>query len=175
MKIAVKNYKNYIIHSEDGNQKGIFFRSPLQKVYFDTYNCGDYRFSAYRYSRNLTFIRIIYEYLIGNGYIVKNIFKWIDEIEFGGFYGNILCSPIYFNRNYRKLTAHSSSDSDNIQSIKAYGYESQFNECAGKCTVERTKIRLKNGKTVRIKIRDEYHNTYSHIIEGIINSGDINH
>lgn len=124
-----------------------FFRSPLQ-------------------------IRRVYEILIGNGKIVKNIKDWSENMNWGGFNGNILCFPIYFKKQYRKLNAVS-CNGDNIQEIVSYGYESEFNTCSGDCVMEKTVVYMKNGKKIKIKRKEQYHFTYEHIIKDAIDTGII--
>lgn len=170
MENQVVNYKGYVISTENGMEKGLFFRNPLQKVYFDAYY-NESVLSAWKYLNDIKNpIRRLYEILIGNGNIVKNIKKWSERCDWGGFNGNILCSPIYFHREYRKLVAHSCED-DNIQKIISYGYESEFNMCSGGCDVEKTIIHLKNRKNIRIKRKNQYHFTYAHIVKEIIDTG----
>ena len=171
----VVNYKNYTISTEEGCKRGIFFRNPLQKVDFIVMygNEANDRVSAYKYSNDIKNpIRRLYEILIGNGNIVKNIYKWSESIDFAGFSANILCFPIYLKREYRKLTAHSCGD-DNIKTIESYGYEKEFNICSGACHIEKTRIHLKNRKKIKIKRKKYYHFTYEHIIKEIINTGII--
>lgn len=175
METRVVNYKNYTIATEEGNQRGIFFRNPLQKVDFIVIygNEADDKVSAYKYMYDIKNpIRRLYEILIGNGNIVKNIAKWADHDNFGGFSANILQFPVYFNREYRKLTAYSCGD-DNIQKIESYGYEKEYNICSGACDVERTRFYLKNGKTIKIKKNEYYRFTYEHIVKEVIDTGVI--
>lgn len=172
MENLVANYKGYVIIIEKGVEKGIFFRSPLQKVFFDAYY-GETKLSAWKYANSIgNPIRKFYEILIGNGRYVKNIKQWLDDIDFAGFHGNIMCFPIYFKREYRKLVAQSCGN-DNIQKIESYGYESEFEYCGGCCDIEKTIFHLSNGKSIRIKRRKTFHFTYMHIIEQIINTGII--
>lgn len=172
MENRVVNYKGYVISTEEGTEKGVFFRNPLQKVGFDSYDYGT-MFSAWKYMNAIKKpFRRLYEILIGNGNIVKNVQKWSEDLDFGGFNANILCCPIYFKREYRKLVAYSCED-DNIREIVSYGYESEFNDCGGCCDMEKTVIRLKNGKTIRIKRDNQFYFTYEHIIKKIIDTGII--
>ena len=167
MKNSIINYKRYVITVEEGVEKGIFFRSPIQNVFFDAYY-PDAPISAYTFIKNIKNpIRRLYEIIIGNKHAVDNVTEWENECNWGGFDGNIICLPIYFKRTYRKLTAYSCND-ENIESIESYGYESEFDYCAGHCAVEYTTIRLRTGKTIRIKRRESFHFTYSHIVEKII-------
>jgi hypothetical protein len=134
----VKNYKDFVISTEKGTEKGIFFRSPIQKVYFDAYYDED-TFSAWEYKTRIKnpLVKFI-EILKGNKHIVHNINQWADEDNWAGFDANILRSPIYFWREYRKLTAESASPDTNIKSINSYGFESQYNTCGGSCKIEKT-------------------------------------
>lgn len=167
MKNETVNYKEYLIYSEEGEKRGLFFRNPLQKVSFDAYS-EDPMFSAWKYEEDIKNpIRRLYEILIGNGKIVKNIDEWSENLDFAGFTAKILCCPIYFKRKYRKLVAYSCGNG-NIQKIVSYGFESEFNECGGDCDIEKTYILLKNGKHIRIKRKEQYHYTYVHIVKEII-------
>ena len=159
----ISEHNNYVIATEEGLEKGIFFRSPIQKVVFDGYGNG--KFSPYDFIDKIKNpIRRFYEILIGNGKIVKDIPNIIDRIDFGGFRGNILCSPIYFKREYRKLTAESCNN-QNIKKIESYGYESEWCICAGECAVEKTTLHLRSGKKIRIKRHNTYQYTYAHVIK----------
>lgn len=172
MENRVVNYKGYVISTEEGTEKGVFFRNPLQKVSFDAHY-DDLILSAWKYIKDIENpIRRLYEILIGNGNIVRNIKEWSKNCDWGGCNANILCFPIYFKREYRKLVAYS-CESGNIQKIVSYGYESKFNMCAGKCDMEKTVIHLKNRKPIRIKLKEQYHFTYEHIIKEIIDIGII--
>jgi hypothetical protein len=164
----ISYYKGYVIITDEKTEKGIFFRSPIQKAAFDDY--GNHHRNVWKYANSIKNpLRRFYEILIGNGKIVKNINKWVDELDFGGFRGNILCSPIYFKRECRKLTAISCGNHD-IREIKSYGYESEFNNCDGACHMERTTIRMKHGRTVRCRGKEHFRYTYKHIVEEIIDS-----
>lgn len=172
METRIVNYKGYVISTEEGKENGLFFRNPFQKVSFDAYY-DESVLSAWKYLKDIKNpIRRLYEILIGNGNIVKNIEKWSKDCDWGGFNANILCFPIYFKREYRKLVAHS-CEGGNIQKIASYGYESEFNMCSGECDMEKTVIHLKNGKTIRIKRKEQYHFTYEHIVKEIIDTGAI--
>lgn len=161
------NYKNYVIDTEAGTEKGIFFRSPIQKVNFDAY-CEEPMLSAWKYSDNIKKpLRRLYQVILGNSSIVNNVEKWKEDMDWAGFSANILCFPIYFKRDYRKLKAVSVGN-DNIQSIESYGYEGEWNNCTGRCDMERTTIILKNGKKIRKKRNESYHYTYEHIVKKII-------
>lgn len=171
MENRIINYKDYVISTEEGTEKRLFFRSPLQKIEFNTY-AEDSKHSAWKYFDDIQNpIRRLYEFLIGNRDIVKNIKGWTENENWFGFHGNILCLPFYFKRDYRKLKAISTSN-NNIQEIRSYGYESEFNICGGDCDIERTSIKMKNGKTIKIKRNESYYFTYEHIIKDIIDTGN---
>ena len=166
-------YKGYVISTEEGLERGIFFRSPIQRVGFDAYYDNP-KFSAWQYLNAIKNpIRRLYEILMGNRKIVKNIQAWSESRDWGGFNANILCFPIYFKRDYCKLIAHA-SEGYPITKIYSYGYTSEFSDCAGECVIERTKIRLRTGKVIRIKRRKTYLFTYLHKVKEIIDTGNIN-
>lgn len=166
-------YKDYIITVIDGIEKGIFFRSPIQSVHFDAIGWGDELFNAQSYQRAIKNpLRRAYEFIIGNGKILENIEEWAKDDRWGGFYGNILCFPIYFKRKYCKLEAKA-LDGGDIKKVVSYGYESEFNVCAGNCHKETTTITLKNGEQVKIKRKGVYKFTYLHVIKDIIDTGKI--
>lgn len=170
MKNRVINYKGYVISTEEGTEKGLFFRSPLQKVSFDAYY-DEPKMSAWKYLHDIKNpFRRFFEILIGNGNITKNIKEWSNDADWGGFTGNILCCPIYCKREYRRLNAVSSG-SDDIQEINSYGYEGEFEICNGHCNIEKTVIKMKNGKKIRIKRGESYHFTYEHLVKEIIDTG----
>lgn len=172
MKNRVINYKGYVIITEKGTERGIFFRNPLQKVGFDAY-CDDPILSAWKYLDDINNpVRRIYEILIGNYEVVRNVKKWSKDMSWAGFSANIICFPVYFKREYRKLRAISGSK-NNIQEIVSYGYESEFNMCGGHCDVEYTTIKLRNGKVMRFKRNEQYRFTYEHKIKEIIDTGTI--
>lgn len=168
-------HNNHLITTEEGIQFGIFFRNPIQKISFDAYYCDYPKVSAWNYKNKLKNpLRRLYEIIIGNKNIVDNIDEWSQDISWGGFNANVLMSPIYFSRTYRKLKCVSSNSNDVIQKAVSYGYEGPYNYCSGACHIERTRITLKNGKRIRLKLKDHFHYTYTHIIEKMISSGKIN-
>ena len=175
MEINTTIHNNHVITSESGTQRGIFFRSPIQKVSFDAYyTTGPAVVSAWTYLNKIKNpIRRLYEILIGNVEIVKNINEWANNMDWGGFTANKLMSPIYFRREYRYLESVSSNTHDVIQKVVSYGYEGPYNMCSGACHIERTRITLRNGKKIRLKKTEYYHYTYIHIVERMISSGNI--
>lgn len=172
MQTSVVNHKGFVIQTEEGVEKGIFFRKPLQQVGYDAYYDNPL-FSAWEYLEAIKNpIRRLYEIIIGNREIINNIHKWAESLDWGGFSANIICFPIYFKRQYRKLSAYSCDDS-NIQKIESYGYESQYETCSGCCYIEKTKILLCTGKTIRLIEKNQYHYTYAHLIKDMIDTGEI--
>ena len=169
------DYKSFVITViEDDVQKGLFFRNPIQKIFFDACGYSDSQ-SAQRYAKKVKNpIRRIYEILIGNGKIIKNIDSYFDDIEFGGFDANIICPPIYFKRKYRKLHAINTDNTCNIKEIKAFGYENPFNFFHGKCEKEVTTIITSNNKKMKLKERKgEYKFTYAYEIKNLIDKHSI--
>ena len=174
MEIRTTIHNNHVITTEEGTQFGIFFRNPIQKVSFDAYYGDMEKISAWKYKEKIKNpIRRLYEIIIGNKNIVDNIEEWSQRMDWGGFNANVLMSPIYFSREYRRLKSVSSSPDDVIQKVVSYGYEGPYNYCSGACHIERTRITLKNGRRIRLKKKDQYKYTYIHIVEKMITSGII--
>lgn len=150
-----------------GIEKGIFLRSPLKKISF-TDDYGDSKQNVYTYAKKIKNpIRRLFETLIGNGTIVKELDTWMTDFDFAGFTGNILCSPIYFKRKFRHLYFKPISDSL-IKEIISKGYENEFELCAGGCEKERTRIKFYNKKTSQFTTKGQYYYTYSHICEKLL-------
>lgn len=170
METNVKMYKDYVIVTKKGKEKGLFFRSPIQKVSFDAYYGEAGELSAYTYADKIekSSIRRFFETLIGNGRIVKNLNEWIKDYDFGGFDANKLCFPIYFSRQFRSLEAVSQNPETLIKKIVSYGYESEWEFVAGGCKKETTTITMKNGQKVSSKTTERFDKTYEHIIEKIL-------
>lgn len=171
---SVKDINNYTIYTEEGVEHGIFFRSPIQKVSYDAYYGNDKKTSAYIYQKaiNNSRIRRIYEILIGNGNIVKNLGEWLDNLDFGGFNANKLCSPIYFSRKYRSLRVVFSNPDTLFTLIKSHGYESQYNICNGACHIERTVFKFRNGSKNKLTVKEHYRFTYNHIITKLLSDNN---
>jgi len=172
-KNEVRNYKHFVINTEEGVERGVFFRNPIQKITFDIW-AEKRLFNANYYLRKVKnpFFRF-FEKMKGYSYIINNIEKWSENDDWAGFLANILCFPVYFERRYRKLTAESTSEDTNIQSIQSYGYESQYNTCNGNCILEKTIFKLKNNKKIKIKTYENYNFTYRFKIQRIIDSDNI--
>lgn len=170
METVVKNHNSYVIHTEEGVERGLFFRSPIQKVEYTDY-CVDGSQSAWAFLDRLKSpLRRLVERIIGNGKIVKHGKEWAGQYNFGCFLANKLCFPVYFKRVYRSLVALSQNPDDNIQEVRAKGYESEYNVCSGCCVIERTTIRTKSGKKIKAVIREKYHYTYRHIVEKMLDT-----
>lgn len=167
--IDTRNYSHCVITSEEGTDYGVFFRSPIQKKHYDTYIFDKKSTSAWEYMAKIkNKLRYFYEFAIGNGNILRNINEWSEYDNWAGFDANYLCFPIYFKREYRYLHAQATDPELNIQDVKSYGYEGEFNYCSGACKVEYTTIKLKTGKKIRFKSFESYKYTYSHIVSKIM-------
>lgn len=168
------SYKDYFIITEEGTEKGIFFRSPLQKIFFDAYY-GDMKFNAFEYAKAIKNpIRRFYEILIGNKDIVNNINRLLDRGDWAGFDAYVIVSPIYFKRRYRKLRAYTPNKDLTVKEIKSYGYELGFEFCAGECHIEKTKIFMRDGNVITSKRNDKYNYTYMHVVkQEIIDVGNV--
>ena len=166
--IHSKKTEDMVYIEMNGKEKGIFFRNPIQKVYFDMDGEYNDKFSVGNYIKwlkNPVFKKI--QYLIGNGSIVDNIKSWTDDYDFAGFNANIICSPIYFSRHFRSLKMKSRKDTE-IKGIISKGYESPYETVSGGCDKEETSIIFKNGKICKITEYEQYKYTYVHISEKLI-------
>ena len=167
------NNGKYAISTQSGIEHGIFFRNPIQKVYFDLYfYYEDNPFSVYSgpdYIERLENpLRRLYEILIGNKEVINNIEDYLKDENCSGFKANILCSPIYFKRAYRATKVISCDTSNIVKGIYSYGYESEFETVAGGCEVEETKITLRNAKSIKYRMTKKYHYTYSHVMKNLL-------
>ena len=170
--MKLESIGSYKVITNEGKEYGIFFRNPIQKVFYDAYyEPYDVKYSAYDYAKKIKNpFRRFFEYLLGNKNIIKNLSEWLEEPNFGGFRKNVLCSPIYFSRDFQSLSLFTLNDKSVIKEINSYGYSSQFEEVAGGCVKEKTVIKFnnKNLKTIRKVEKGSYKYTYSHIIKEFI-------
>lgn len=174
---GVTNHNAYTIITRDYREYGIFFRSPIQKVHYNTY-CNNHPLSAYEFANRVvkSTIYAIYQTLIGNGKVLKQLPDMVDRLDWAGFEANKLCFPIYFSRNCRSLKCILNDPErieNNILSVSSYGFEDRWETVNGGCKVERTKIKLKSGKTIRRKKFNSYHYTFAHVIKELITTGNI--
>ena len=81
MENRIVNYNGYVISTEESIEKGIFFRNPIQKVFFDAYYMDESKISAWKYLHDIKkTIRKLYEILIGNKNIIKIIHGQMIQI-----------------------------------------------------------------------------------------------
>lgn len=166
MENRITNYKSYTIHTQSRYKRGVFFRNPRQKIYYNAM-CDGADISGYL-EKIKNPLRRLYEICLGNRDVMHNLGKWMNELDFAGCTIYAIRCPIYFKRKTRTLTAVDNSNKRNIAEIQSSGYESEFNYCDGDCEIERTKIKCKSGKTIRIVNKGQFHYTYAHIVEEII-------
>lgn len=157
--------ENYYLSSDRGIHKGIFFRKPIQKVNLNVYGDGSfsgYDHLIYNYIRKLKNpLFKLYQYILGNKKAIQGIKENIDDMSFYGTSVNILCSPIYFKREYRELNLVCPNH-PGIARIHAYGYESPFETVAGKCAKEVAKIYYTSGLVSEVISYQTYDLTYTH-------------
>lgn len=164
--------KNYSMFYDEGSEYGIFLRSPIQKKYFEIYSCNlNDDIDRYVYSVQRNPLRRLWEKIIGNSKLIKDIGKWIND-DLPGFEVKVLTSPIYFKREYQALlvTLNNPKDKINIFSVDSYGYHNdKYISYSGECDKEVTKISYKDG-TVNKSIRrhEDYRFTYPHIVEKML-------
>ena len=158
--IIMEVHQDYIIHTKAGMEKGIFFRNPIQKVLFDSYSDNPL-FSAWNYlTKTNSIVFRVLQSLLGNNEILKTIGIDSKDFDWGGFRANIICFPIYFKRNARALNATARNIDSVIQEISSHGYESEFENCAGACAVEKTIFITKTGYSFRETNYGSYQYTY---------------
>lgn len=170
VKVTTTNTESYESIHMEGTEKGIFLRNPLKKISFqDGFDWeDDSAQNVYTYARKIKNpVRRMYEICIGNGTIVKELNEWMNDYDFAGFTGNILCSPIYFKRKFRQLHLKSNTDSL-VKEIVSKGYENEFELCSGGCEKEKTQIKFRDKKKSSFITKDSYCYTYSHICEELI-------
>lgn len=179
--IKTENYQNYTIITEEGTESGLFFRCPIRKHCFTVLDGlmedESYNFSIYDFADKVVSSRLfrIKQYLLGNGSQVKDILKGdiFDDFEFYGLSMNIIVNPIYFNRDYRKLTMISTSEDNPIEIMESFGYNDYLYDVAGDCNKETTKIKYKYKKKKEVRInRNRYKYTYTHIAREIVKFTD---
>lgn len=165
-------YKGFAISTSEGQQKGIFFRRPILAISVGVYDgnpCGVTIESFIRSVKKNKFNSFIQRSILKNGNVIDHLNEWMEDMSFAGVKINIFCSPIYFKRDFRKLSAVYVGEEDTlIDKIDSFGYESEFNNCSGKCDTEHTIIHFKSGKSIKEKRNGEYHFTYRHIIKDMI-------
>lgn len=86
---------------------------------------------------------------------------------------NVLCSPIYFKRHFRKLSAVSTDKDSKIQYIWSYGYGNYNYHHFRECDKEITHIGLNGGTCIEMKRSEKYHYTHEDIIKKIIDTQEI--
>ena len=143
------------ILTNEGPEKGIFFRSPIQFVYYDWYSM-DWGESKYPMGIH----RIL------NIFRMKKARNHAKHDNAAGFKFYEFAWPIYFSRKFRSLEYIS----EKIQ-ISSYGYEGYKNHCSGYCEKETTTFKFKFGGLVKTLIKvnhKEYNFTYKSSVEKFI-------
>lgn len=164
------NYKNFNITRCELEEKGIFFRLPIRKQYFTTWDILTDSPSIWDYLDHIKNpIWCFYQILIGNYQIIKNGKEWSKDDNFAGFLANVICSPIYFKRRSRCIEVYPNSDDTRIAKIVSYGYEDEFINVSGECIKETTTITFKNSKKIKMINKGDYNCTYLSEIEKLIN------
>lgn len=163
-------YKGFVFHTEEGIERGIFFRNPIQRIDFsaDMDISEDWnKIDAYAYIDKLKNpFKAFVEILIGNKHVVDHVKEWADDWNFAGFSANVVLSPIYFKRNYRELRMDATSKDAPVQRVRSYGFEKPYNFCGGACSVEKTKVWIGETRIPQsMKANEQYNYTYMHIIK----------
>lgn len=167
-KSSVDVVNNYIVYTSEGTEYGVFFRSPIQKVMFSDM-CNEDKFNCWTYINKLEsrWFRLRQK-LLGNGDIVNSVKDHANSYDFAGFNANILTSPVYFKRNFRKASVESSDSNTPILKIKSEGFETPYNVVSGRCEKETTIFTFWSGKKQKETRRGQYYNTYFHILRDLL-------
>lgn len=166
----IEKEEGFIITTNTGVARGLFFRLPVQTLDLEYWIKGKRSLTRYtEVIKNPT--RRIFEILIGNGSVIKNINKWEEEQDFGGVRIRTLCLPFYFKRNFRQLKAISTNKNSAIERIISYGYDDEFVYVSGECIKEKTKIIPRSGKIWNVVRKDTYQYTYRNMVKQILKAG----
>ena len=165
---SIKVVNNYTVHTSEGTEYGVFFRSPIQKVMFSDM-CNEDKFNCWTYINKLKsrWFRLGQK-LLGNGHIVNSVKDHANSYDFAGFNANILTSIVYFKRDFRKALVESSNSNTPILKIKSEGFASPYNVVSGYCEKETTIFTFRNGKKQKEIRRSTYHNTYFYILRDLL-------
>lgn len=143
--------KRFHVEERQFIQKGIFLRSPIQKIETSTdsdlVNWKSSSWETIKVLHEKSFrgfiLRFVNPEIVKKGRLYKK-WKFITK-EWGaeGFSCNFIVSPIYTSRIVRSLDVVAINPDEKILELHSWGYESEFNDCAGQCEKEFTRI-LKN-------------------------------
>lgn len=151
----------------EGIEKGVYFRFPLQKVYKESFSFNDENECVSGW-RNRAIKQVI-PFLLN----IRMWFKckeWLEEDDFAGIRVKELCSPIYFIRKVRTAT-HKILNHPFITEINVYGYEPYKNYCAGAAEREVTIIKFKDNSKNRVVKYEKFHYVYAHVVEQELKQG----
>lgn len=147
-------YSDFKITSEKGIEHGLFFRDPLSKkiLVVNYKNCDTDAFQYIAKIKNPLFR--LAQYLLGNRQVILNIeYMQSDETYFTNI--NILRSPVYFKRNYRRTEAINRNENGCISSIISHGICNE--DCEATCVKEKTITTFFNGRAEVCILRNRAH------------------
>lgn len=147
----------FSIISETKIEKGIFFRSPIQKVQVETY-LGE----AYSWVDNAK--RLVIPYLL-NMDKYSHFKEIIEDDDLAGLVVRVFASPIYFKRYVRTAIHKFKNHPDGLLEIRVFGEEPFKNNCSGACICEKAIFVFDNEKKETVKTYGSFHYYYKHVVE----------
>lgn len=162
---------NWFINCVDYVKKGLFFRSPFFKQYYDYYSLWAAMDGFFPDPEKPGFIL----WLLNPKKTWDELREHMTQDNFAGMYLWNVRSPIYFKRNIRE--AHVISKDDAIH-IHVLGYHFDNEPVAGYCQDETTTIKV-NGKVLHKYssytgegCTKNYRMVYQHILEQFVKNND---
>lgn len=162
--MANKHFTNFPIVTAKAEKRGIFFRNPMFKRYFELWD-GKPEFSAQSAKECKGFWGMVHWILNSNRSIEGKI-EFSKESDAAGYSLNSLRSPIYFNRVERTLKY-----AGDVISIDSKGFNFTDERVGGNCEKEVSVVKV-NGKIVfrgRTEVNG-YNMTFAHVVEEKIES-----
>jgi hypothetical protein len=153
--------------SDEGKKSGIFFRSPIQKVYKESFSMDENIEGVYGWRRRALYQIIPFLLNIRVWFKVK---EWEKNEDFAGMKVRELCSPIYFERQTRTVL-HKIVNHPTISEIEAYGWEPYKNYCSGDAEKEVAIIKFKDGKKIKKITKGSFNYCYAHVVEQELKQG----
>lgn len=158
------HFTNFPVVTAKTEKRGVFFRSPVFKRYFDLWD-GEPEFSAQAAKEHKGFWGRVH-WILNSNKSIDNKIEFSKEDNAAGNSLNSVRSPIYFKRVERTLKY-----SGGVVSIDAKGFNFIDERVGGNCEKEITTIKV-NGKIVFCGRTDinGYNMTFAHVVEGKIKS-----
>lgn len=146
-----------------GIENGIFFRLPIRKMQYttmaeiDSFRCVKHDNNLINYIQKVkgSMLFRLYNFCIGNGCYVnrimhderyKNIEGHMIDDSSEDIWLNTICSPVYFERRFKKFFCSSLSFDNKVELINSYSYADEYLAPEFTCNKEDTYIKYTSGK-----------------------------